>query len=150
MDVIQKMFDHIHWANLRILEGLRSVEPKEHEKAIKLFAHILHSERVWFTRLQGKDSSHIPIWPELDISACSELVSRNHEDFNAYLATVTDANVNDTITYRNQTGRQYTTSIRDILTHLALHGQYHRGQINSLLRAKGEEPVNVDFITYVR
>lgn len=29
---------------------------------------------------------------------------------------------------------------------VALQGQYHRGQINSLLRADGFEPVNIDFI----
>jgi uncharacterized damage-inducible protein DinB len=31
-----------------------------------------------------------------------------------------------------------------------LHGQYHRGKINVLLRQSGAEPVLVDYIGYVR
>ncbi|GGD50756.1 hypothetical protein GCM10010911_05370 [Paenibacillus nasutitermitis] len=62
----------------------------------------------------------------------------------------TNGNLEDVVAYKNQTGASYATSVRDILTHLALHGQYHRGQINTILRSAGGEPVNVDYITYIR
>ncbi|WP_244563156.1 DinB family protein [Paenibacillus uliginis] len=54
------------------------------------------------------------------------------------------------MTYTNSSGKEFMTSIRDILTHVALHGQYHRGQINSRFRADGIDPVNMDYITFVR
>jgi len=54
------------------------------------------------------------------------------------------------ISYKNSSGRAFQNSVRDVLMHVALHGQYHRGQINLQLRANGMEPVNVDFITFVR
>jgi hypothetical protein len=31
-----------------------------------------------------------------------------------------------------------------------LHGQYHRGKINLLLRQSGAEPAPADYISYVR
>jgi uncharacterized damage-inducible protein DinB len=34
--------------------------------------------------------------------------------------------------------------------HVALHGHYHRGQINSRLRAGGTDPISVDYIMYMR
>lgn len=75
----------------------------------------------------------------------------NHRNFSAYLATLEDdGSLEKAIAYKNQTGAAYSTSVRDILTHVALHGQYHRGQINAMLRAAGAEPINVDYITYVR
>jgi len=40
--------------------------------------------------------------------------------------------------------------VRDILLHVAMHGQYHRGQINQLLRGAGLEPISVDYIVFVR
>jgi uncharacterized damage-inducible protein DinB len=36
------------------------------------------------------------------------------------------------------------------MAHLVNHGTYHRGQVAVLLREKGYDPVNTDFITYDR
>jgi uncharacterized damage-inducible protein DinB len=122
---IQNMFEHLHWANQRILETLKSIEG-ENKQAIILFSHILLAEQVWFTRLKGLDSSKLPIWAEVS------------------------SDLEQTVSYRNSKGIEFKNSVRDILTHAALHGQYHRGQINQLLRINDFEPVNVDFITFRR
>jgi uncharacterized damage-inducible protein DinB len=45
---------------------------------------------------------------------------------------------------------EFQTPIKDLLMHVALHGSYHRGQIAQALRLAGGEPVNTDFITFVR
>ncbi len=50
----------------------------------------------------------------------------------------------------NRHGLSYATSIRDILFHLASHGAYHRGQVSVTLRHSNLEPVNTDYITFVR
>lgn len=52
--------------------------------------------------------------------------------------------------YTNSKGDEFKYSVGDILTHVALHGQYHRGQINSRLRAMGVEPVSVDYIIFAK
>lgn len=149
MQTIRNMFQQLNWANERILAHLRTQD--HNEQALRLFAHILHAEQVWLTRLQGQDSSHIAIWPDADLSDCSRWVEDNKVNFQAYLNTVEEnGSLEKIISYTNQTGASYSTSVRDILTHLALHGQYHRGQINTVLRAAGGEPINVDYITYVR
>ena len=36
------------------------------------------------------------------------------------------------------------------MIHLVNHSSYHRAQIALLLRQKGYEPINTDFITYDR
>jgi len=149
MITILKMYDHLNWANKRILQTLEGHDMPI-PKAVELFAHILQSEQVWFTRLKGKDSTDMPIWPDADLSICSQLVIYNNSDFRGYLTQLTDAELERLISYKNQSGNTYQTSIRGVLTHVALHGQYHRGQINSLLRSEGMEPINVDFITFVR
>ncbi|KEQ25143.1 DinB family protein [Paenibacillus tyrfis] len=150
MQNIPKLFEHLNWANLRILERLRSGEAGSHPKAVGLFAHILQAERIWLTRLQGKDSSALTVWPEADLDFCGRMAEQNHEDYTAYLAGLTAAEWDRVFRYTNQSGKVFDNSVGDILTHVALHGQYHRGQINALLRADGAEPVNVDFITFVR
>jgi uncharacterized damage-inducible protein DinB len=52
--------------------------------------------------------------------------------------------------YNNYVGDPYINNVEQIMIHLVNHGTYHRGQIAILLRQKGFEPINTDFITYDR
>jgi uncharacterized damage-inducible protein DinB len=47
-------------------------------------------------------------------------------------------------------GDSYTNNVEMIMIHLVNHSSYHRAQIAMLLRQKGLEPINTDFITYDR
>jgi len=149
LETIQRMYEHLNWSNQRILETVQNVEEGNSE-VIRLFSHILLAEKVWLTRLRGMDSSQLPIWLQTDIETCVDLVKENEESLTTYLTNLSEADLDNLIVYKNSKGTEFTNTIREILTHVALHGQYHRGQINSRLRADGFEPVNVDFITFVR
>lgn len=148
MKTIQKMFEHLYWANQNILERLQNVEVGEQQ--VKLFTHILNAEQIWLARLQGMDTSQMPVWCDGDLTVCAKLMKQNEENFKTFFAKVANTDLDTLITYTNSSGKEFTTSIRDILTHVALHGQYHRGQINSRLRVDDHDPVNIDFITFVR
>ncbi|MGE7601641.1 DinB family protein [Peribacillus sp. NPDC097675] len=149
IETIQKMYEHLNWANRRILETLQKVED-ENQEVSRLFSHILFSEKVWITRLQGLDSSRLPIWSDVDIEFCAELVMQSEESITTFLTNLAETDLERIISYKNSSDKLFKNSVRDILTHVVLHGQYHRGQINSRLRANGIEPVNVDFITFMR
>jgi uncharacterized damage-inducible protein DinB len=149
MDAIREMFEHLNWANQRILETLQYIEG-ENKKVINLFSHILLAEHVWITRLKGLDSSKLPIWAEVNLAACADLVNQNNENFKEFLSGLSNPALEQMVSYKNSKGKEFNNSVRDILTHVALHGQYHRGQINLLLRTNEIEPVNVDFITFKR
>lgn len=149
IETIQKMFEHLTWANARILKVLQNMKV-ENEETVQLFSHILFAEKVWFTRLQGLDSSNIPIWTEVDLKVCSELVEQNKELSTKFLSQLSNTDLDKLVFYRNSKGTEFKNTIREILTHIALHGQHHRGQINLKLRADGIEPANIDFITFVR
>jgi len=142
------MYDHINWANQRILETLQ-IGADGNQEVNRLFSHILFGERIWITRLQGLDSSQLPVWEDVDMEICAELAQHNEERFTEYLNNLVDSDLDKLIFYTNSKGTEFKHSARDILTHVALHGQYHRGQINSKLRATGFEPVNVDFIKFL-
>ncbi|MEC0093700.1 DinB family protein [Paenibacillus macquariensis] len=148
MRTIEKMFEHLNWANQRMLETLQNIEVRDQQ--VRLFLHILNAEQVWLTRLQGMDSSQMPIWSDGDIEVCAKLSKQNVARFTTYLTELANTDLDNLITYTNSKGEEFKSSIRDILTHVALHGQYHRGQINSGLRADGIEPVSTDYIVFVR
>ncbi|MDR7236930.1 DinB family protein [Neobacillus drentensis] len=149
METIKNMFEHLHWGNQGILKTLQTIEG-ENKQVYNLFAHTLLAEQVWFTRLKGLDSSKLPIWAEVNLEECEQLVNQNHQNFKELLSGLSTPKVEQIVSYKNSKGKEFNNSVRDILTHVALHGQYHRGQINLLLRANEFEPVNVDFITFKR
>ena len=142
------MYEHIDWANQRILETLQSIE-EENQEVNRLFSHILFGERIWITRLKGLDSSQLPVWSDVDIEICAELVMLNEVSYKKYLTDLVEPDLDNLIFYTNSKGTEFKHSARDILTHVALHGQYHRGQINTKLRATSYEPVNIDFIKFL-
>lgn len=144
-----RLYEHAAWANRRVLELLRA-QGAANERAQELFAHILNSERVWITRLQGQDSNALPIWSKLSLDECAALVEENAAVYHRFIAELPEAEFSRVLTYRNQTGRQFQTSIADILTHVAMHGAYHRGQITEVVRRAGGEPVGTDFIIFAR
>ncbi len=147
MNAIHNMFEHLHWANRAILGALQN--GRASGKALSLFAHTLHAERVWLTRLQGGDSAGLPIWEDRDLAFCAELMERNAEGFAAFLADAA-SDPERIAAYSDSKGNPFETKVGDILMHVALHGQYHRGQINQCLRESGLEPVGVDYILFVR
>lgn len=147
MKVIQQMFEHLSWANKRIFETL---EQSKNRDAERLFSHILLAEKVWITRIQGKDSSQLSIWSDIELDACKELMEENNKFFQSFLAKLTLEELENKISYSNSKGEAFTNTLGEILTHLGLHGQYHRGQVNTKLRASNQEPISVDFITFFR
>jgi uncharacterized damage-inducible protein DinB len=43
-------------------------------------------------------------------------------------------------TSKNSSGKEFQNTLGDILTHVAIYNQHHRGQINFCLRGAGLEP----------
>ena len=54
------------------------------------------------------------------------------------------------IQYTNLKGDPFQSPLGDILAHVPIHGQHHRGQINADLRAAGIAPPAIDFIHAAR
>ena len=145
----QRLFQHANWADRRVLDVLRKQSP-DNERARKLFCHVLAAERAWITRLGGQDSATIPIWPDLSFDDCASWLEQNAASYSQFLDDLTADGLDHVITYRNSKGAEFNTPVQEVLTHVALHGAGHRGQIAAALRDAGNEPANTDFITFVR
>jgi len=144
-----RLYDYVAWAHRRVLEVLRR-QAQDNERARQWLSHVLAAEQVWLTRLRGADSAAVPVWPVLTLDECAELAAQNHNEYQQFLNGLTEADFERVISYKNTKGVSFSTSIRDVLTHVAFHGTYHRGHIATLMRAAGQEPINTDFITFTR
>lgn len=151
MQTIRNLFAHMDWANRQMLKAMQTAQADEIGKAKTLFLHTLQAERIWLKRLRGESSENIALWADhADLDECAALIEENGSDYRAWLDAFPDSRLDKPVAYRSQNGTPYETSARDILTHVALHGQHHRGQINAALRAGGFEPAAMDYILFAR
>jgi|SRR2546423_6026141 len=146
---IRKLFAYDVWANARVLDSLKTSQ-HENQRAMKLLAHLLVSEKIWLMRLRGEDTSQINKSPASSIAACESLVDEMRAALAVYLSALDSMDLDSIVTYRNSKGTEFHTPVKDILTHVAFHGTYHRGQIAFVMRSEGMTPVDTDFITFVR
>lgn len=145
---LQRLFDHLRWADAGVHASLtEAVNPPPH--TLVLFAHVVAAEHVWLSRIR-KEKPEVEVWPKLSLTQCLELAARNADEFSALVESLDEIDLDGGVTYRNSAGLEFTTSIRDILLHVALHGAYHRGQIAAAVRAGGDTPASTDYIAFVR
>lgn len=142
------LFQYELWANRRTLRSLQ--DAAERGAGERLFAHILAAQEVWLTRLRGRDSTGMGIWPPHHLDDSVRRLEALAEAINAFLSEIDEAFLEKEIVYRNQTGREFRNTPNDILTHLGLHSQHHRGQIALQLRQLGQTPAVTDFIAFRR
>jgi uncharacterized damage-inducible protein DinB len=145
----KQLFEHAYWANMACVQTLKTqAEPPA--RSVRLLAHIVVAEDVWYTRLIGGSAVGTELWPEWTVEQCEELAEVNRGHYSRYLDSLTDQMLFERVAYRNSQGVAFETPVQEILTHVALHGSYHRGQIAANLRQEGFVPQSTDFIRYVR
>ena len=144
----KKLYRHVAWADARVLESLRAAHAVL-KKDLDLYSHILGSEHVWLSRIRGT-TAQVAVWPTLTLDEAERLASQNITAFNEVISWLTEEGRETPITYRNSAGEQFTSTLEDILTHVSLHGAYHRGQIAASIRAAGDVPSPTDYIAFAR
>ena len=147
---LHHMFDHMFWADDLVLKLLATSDLASAGEAVRLFSHLVAAERVWALRIDGRDSSSQAIWPAWTLQDASAAAADSRERYRQILANLPRGGLQRIVDYTNSKGTHFRTPLVDILTHVAMHGSYHRGQVANAVRRAGDEPVNTDYITYVR
>ena len=145
---LRRLWDHAAWADAALLAEMKLL-PAVPAPVLREYAHLIGAEEVWLARLECRQSKAV-VWPDLPLDAVAELARDTQVGYQGYLASIGDDEIARDVTYANSAGRTFSNRIDDILLHVALHGQYHRGKVNLLLRQEGMSPVPGDFIAYVR
>jgi uncharacterized damage-inducible protein DinB len=147
-DHLARLLKHARWADDRMLDGLATIDAVP-DRVLREAGHVLGAEETWLSRLERR-SPRVPVWPALTLDEIRALLPSVHDGLLARLESLDSDALDRPVHYANSAGQTFETPARDILLQVALHGQYHRGKINVLLRDAGLEPVPVDYIFYVR
>ena len=145
---VRRLWAHAVWADRQMLDALRAGGEPPAEALVE-YAHVLGAEETWLARLEGRAPS-APVWPEPSLEDAAALAARVADGYGRLLEGLTERGLEERVTYRNSAGVEFTNTVGDILLHVPLHGQYHRGKVNLLLRQASREPAPVDYIAWVR
>ena len=116
------------------------------QRAIKIFSHTIATQRIWLDRINGNETE-LKVWEVFEPEIILELLEINYADINK---VIDNQDFDQLIAYQNSNGQHYTTIIKQILSHLALHASHHRGQVVLLLKDHVDTLPTTDFIFYVR
>ncbi len=147
-DRFQQLFRYDAWANSEVLASLRAAGTPP-PRSLKLIAHILGTEYVWFSRIRAQNSP-VAVWPDLDLTQCEQHAQVLSRIWSTYLDELDEAAYEKNVMYHNTKGEAWSNSVDAILVHVVTHSAYHRGQIASDMRASGYTPAYTDFIHGVR
>lgn len=139
------LFEYTYHFNNEMIKVITENREAVDDKTISLINHTLNAQQIWNARISGETT--FEVW---QINPFDTLEEINHQNFLKSIDIVQNADLEKTIEYQNSRGTKFENTVFDMLFHAINHSTYHRGQINSLLKQNGLEPVLTDYIFYKR
>ncbi len=150
---IRRLFEYDDEANAKALSAIRACSPcPDQERAISVLAHVLVARREWLRRLGGIEGEPTKeFFPKgFAINDLERLLGEVRASWQEWLSHLTDAKIRQMIDYTSSDGKRWRSHVEEVLTHVSLHGAYHRGQLAMLVKSAGGEPPATDFIITAR
>jgi uncharacterized damage-inducible protein DinB len=149
--LLRDFYGHQVWADAEHWKAIEAHPAAAADAAIKTrLHHIAFVQRVFFWAVGDRREPFALTKPEA-IASLHDLkrYAREHHDrISAYMATVSDARLDESIEIPWFTDPPLTLTVTEALTQCAMHSHYHRGQNATRLRDLGGEPPMTDLIVW--
>jgi uncharacterized damage-inducible protein DinB len=142
-----KLYQYNAWANSRVIKTLTRQSVND-PKIMSLMGHVVAAQFLWLHRIKGLPPAEVKLWGEYTLDQVTQMAEEAGKLWLEFVES--NDHFDRELTYHNYVGDPYTNNVESIMIHLVNHCSYHRAQIAMLLRQKGFEPINTDFITYDR
>ncbi|MCJ8154023.1 damage-inducible protein DinB [Chryseobacterium sp. SSA4.19] len=139
------LFEYTYHFNNEMIKLISEHILKIDEKTISLINHTLNAQQIWNSRILIEKS--FEVW---QINPFESLEELNHLNFRKSLEIIEKFDLDQKIEYQNSKGTIFYNGIFEMLFQAINHSTYHRGQINTLLKQSGLEPLLTDYIFYKR
>jgi uncharacterized damage-inducible protein DinB len=85
-----------------------------------------------------------------DVASLRETWSKLDQRLLAFAASLTQADLDRVFEYKTLRFGLYTNPLWQSMMHVINHGTYHRGQVTTLLRQLGAQPILLDLMHFYR
>jgi|SRR5579872_1240339 len=147
------------WATRRVLEAVAVLTSDELHRNLGnsyggihgTLAHIFQADSIWFDRLHGVPTGPLSAYPAPpDLAVFSQDWLALHDRWIAWAERLDAAAWDRPVPHRNTRGESDTQPAWRIALHVVNHASYHRGQITTMLRQLGKQPIGTDLMAYYR
>lgn len=148
LEQFRKNYEYNYWADDLFLKALTEM-PNPPAKAIELMGHLVFASDIWLTRLMGEDLTRFTNpKPNYSLAECREKLDALHLIWKNYLAGLKPEDLPKKIKTTNTKGKKFEHVVQNILVHVVNHGQYHLGQLATLVHQNGGNRPFTDYIGY--
>lgn len=137
--LLQTLYGYHTWANVDLFNKLESIDPERNGAELRttlgLISHYYVVSRIFAGHLQGVphgfSSDNFEETPTLDDLRTA--VASSDQWYLDYLRTVSPAALSEAVAFTFTDGDKGYMTREEMLTHVALHGGYHRGEVGRVL-----------------
>ena len=145
------------WANARTLDAASRLDAEAFRRDLggsypsihDTLVHVLLAERLWLARWQGnspRETLDPAAFENVDaLRAPWHEVETGQRAFVRALAPDALARV---LSYVNTRGETWSYPLASMIQHVVNHSTYHRGQVATMLRQLGAEPIPTDLLVF--
>ncbi|MCW5874532.1 MAG: DinB family protein [Anaerolineales bacterium] len=155
-DFLLDLYDFTCWGRDLILEQAAKLTPEQFVeetrfpiKSVKeTLVHTLSAEYAYRVRCAGLP--YEPVKPEdfADLVAVRARWQAEEAEMRAYLAAVSEDDLQGSVTYTVSTGEEFTRGRLVLLKQLFFHSMQHRAELAQMVTEFGHSPGNIDYTLF--
>jgi uncharacterized damage-inducible protein DinB len=156
---IRLLYDYNAWANHRSLDAAARLNAEQFTKPMgssfssvrDTLAHICGAEWIWLERFQGRSPGSLPDHTQFaDLASLRARWTEQETRLLAFVGALSQRDLDRVLEYKTLKFGVYRNPLWQSMQHLVNHGSYHRGQVTTLLRQLGAEPILTDLMHFYR
>jgi uncharacterized damage-inducible protein DinB len=156
---MRTLYDYNAWANHRSIEAASGLTVEKFVQPMgssfgsvrDTLGHIYGGEWIWLERFQGRSPSSLPDTTQFkDIEGLQGQWDELEARLLGFVRGLTQADLGRVMEYKTLKFGVYSNPLCESMQHLVNHGTYHRGQVTTLLRQLGAQPIATDLMHFHR
>jgi len=157
LDTVKLLYDYTRWADGRMFDAVATLTPEQWTKDLgsslkstrDTAVHIVSAQWIWLSRWKGESPKAMFAASDFPTPASiREKWEPLAKQLASFAAEQTEPSLAAPVNYRNLKGEPMGYPLGHLMLHAVNHSTYHRGQVTTLLRQLGAQPVSTDLVVY--
>jgi uncharacterized damage-inducible protein DinB len=155
LEVIRGLYDYNEWANNHALEAASALTEEEFSRKLGAsfesvegnLAHIMGAQVIWLERwTDGANQRPVLEFQKTrGLSTIREAFAQSHHGLCAFVASLTDGQLDETLAYKDSAGRPHERVMWQLMAHVVNHGTHHRAETAMAMAALGKPMRELDY-----
>ena len=157
LETIKLLHSYTRWADVRMFDAVSKLSPEQWTKdlgsslksARDTAVHIVSAQWIWLSRWKGESPKGM--WNAADYPTPASIREKSEalaKELAGFAAEQTEESVAKPLNYKNLKGEPMSFLLGQLMLHAVNHSTYHRGQVTTLIRQLGGQPMSSDLVVY--